>query len=212
MRTVFAHPMGFTGQRVKGGNIALGSREIGMFGQKRQKTTEFNAGVPAALDIFIAACGFEIMVDVKYQRAFHCRNIDQTGVWVERHGLPIVTAEWTRQNPFGLIALGPITRVVFNRTTGFHIDMRRPIDRHIRIGTQQFAGFAIQHIKEAVFRRLHDDLAVFAVNLNIGQHHVLYGRIIPSVTGRGLVVPFLTTGVRVQCNDGGQEEVVTATR
>jgi hypothetical protein len=154
MHGMFAHPMGFAGERVKRRNVTLIGREVGMLGQKRQQTPKLNAGIPAALNIFIATGGFKVVVNIKHQRAFHRRDVNQTGIRVKAHGLPIMAAKRAGQNPLRFIALGKIARVIFYRTAGFHINMRGPIHRHIRIGAQQFARLAVQHIEEAVFSAL----------------------------------------------------------
>ena len=174
-----------------------------MLSQERQQASEFNAGIPTALNIFIATRRFEIMVNIKHQRAFHCRNVNQTGIRVEAHGLPIMAAKRAGQNPLRFIAFREIARVIFHRTTGFHINMAGPVHRHIRIGAQQFTRLAVQHIEETVFRRLHDDFAHLPVNFQIGQHHVLHSRVVPCVTRRCLVVPFLATGIRVERDNRG---------
>ena len=86
------------------------------------------------------------------------RNVDETSARAERHRLPVVSAERTRTNVGALV---PIRRAGhFDGAPGLQVDMRRPVHFDLRIGGEQLAGGAIEHVEESVLRRLHDHLAL----------------------------------------------------
>ena len=102
-----------------------------------------------------------------------------------------------------------ITRVgCLDGATRLEVDMSRPVHRYNIFGRNQLTRGAVDHIEEAVLRRLHNDLAVAAVDLEIGEHHVLHGRVIPGIAGDCLVVPRVLARVGVERNDGRQKQVV----
>ncbi len=98
------------------------------------------------------------------------------------------------------------------RLAGREIHVRGPVYRHILVGAQHLAGPAIQHIEEAVLRRLHQHLAHGAVDLEVGEHDLLRGREIPAVARGLLVVPGQLAGVRVDGQQRAQEQVVATLR
>ena len=129
---------------------------------------------------------------------------------MKRHAVPIPVATRPRdaqERFFDESCIG-----VFDGATGLHVNMRGPVHGGNRVRRQEFAGTAIQHIKEAVFRRLHDDLAQLAINLDIGQDHGRGSGKVPGIARRGLVVPDVVPGRRIERNDGRQEKIVAPTR
>ena len=98
----------------------------------------------------------------------------------------------------------------FNRAAGLHVDMRRPRKRRELFGAQQLSSLRVEDIEEAVLRRLHHDAALAFRIVQVGDHDRLRRRIVPGFAGRCLIVPLVLAGVRVERDDGGQEQVVAA--
>ena len=57
---------------------------------------------------------------------------------------------------------------------------------------------------------MHQRLHGAAVHLQVGQDDVHVGVVVPGLPGRGLVVPAVLAGVRVQRDDGTQKQVVAS--
>ena len=130
-------------------------------------------------------------------------DVDQTLLRIEGHRVPVVRAERGRdlQRRRVLVAHAG----VLDRTAGGRIDTRGPGDRHIGFGRDQLAVRAVQHIEEAVLRRLHQHLTRLAVDCQVGQDDVLGGRVVPALAGRRLIVPDVLASVGLQGQDGGEE-------
>ncbi|MNM94739.1 hypothetical protein D3C81_1071560 [compost metagenome] len=137
------------------------------------------------------------------------RDVHQARVRVVRHRVPIVGTPERRGHQLALAVL-PVARrlIVDDRPPGLHVDAFGPVHRHDVLRRQQLAGSTVQHIEEAVFRRLHQHFARFAVNGQLGQDHVLGGGEVPGVAWRGLVVPGVFAGVGIDRDDRGKEQVV----
>ena len=90
--------------------------------------------------------------------------------------------------------------------------MGGPGHRDVLVRREQLAGHAVEHVEEAVLRRLHQHLARLAVDRQVREHDVLRGGVVPVVAGRGLVVPDVVAGVGVQRDDRRQVQVVAAAR
>jgi hypothetical protein len=69
------------------------------------------------------------------------------------------------------------------------VDALGPRHRDVRLGGDQLAIRAVEDVEEAILRRLHDDLAHHAAEVDLGQHQVLHRGVVPVVTGRSLEVP-----------------------
>src|SRR5690554_7957936 len=74
-------------------------------------------------------------------------------------------------------------------TARSRIQSGRPVDVHIVVAGDELSGGSVDDIEEAVLRRLHQHLTHASVNLYVGQHDVLGGRIVPRLTRCGLEVP-----------------------
>ena len=59
---------------------------------------------------------------------------------------------------------------------------------------------------------MQHDLALAAVDLEVGENDVHVRVVIPGVTGHGLIVPDILSRVRIECDDRAQEEIVTSIR
>ena len=107
-------------------------------------------------------------------------------------------------------SLGVAGPGIFHRPARPRVDVTRPAHRHVGLSRYETAVGTVQHVEEAVLRRLHDDLAQRAVDLDVGEDHVLGSRVVPSFAGRGLVVPNQGAVIRVEGDDGGEVQVVAA--
>src|SRR5262249_54421660 len=104
-------------------------------------------------------------------------------------------------------------RRVHDGTTGFHIDAARPVERDDRLRRKQLACRGVQYIEVAVLRRLHDDVAILAVDLQVRHRDLLNSSVVPRIPLDLLVVPDVLAGLGFQRDDGRQEQVIAlATR
>ena len=137
------------------------------------------------------------------------RDVDQPGARTERHRLPVVAAERTRTDVGALVLV--VRAGNLHGPSGLQVDVRRPVHRHIRIGGQQLAGGAIQHVEEPVLRRLHDHLARATADREVGQHHRLHRGVVPGVARHRLVMPDQLAVVGIDGQDRRQVQVVATT-
>jgi hypothetical protein len=100
----------------------------------------------------------------------------------------------------------------FDGTTRLHVDVRRPRGRDVLVGGEQFARHAIEHVEETVLRRLHQHLARFAFDRQVGKDDVLRRGVVPVLLRRRLVVPLQMAVVGIDREDRRQEQVVAAAR
>src|SRR5215475_13159200 len=94
------------------------------------------------------------------------RQIDQAGLRIERHRVPIVGTEDSRDAVtwfVGLTCLGYLDRPTVRVITG------RPINIHEILGGNELAVRAVDDEKETVLRRVQNDLALLAADLQIGE-------------------------------------------
>jgi hypothetical protein len=140
-------------------------------------------------------------------RHVHRRDVREPGARAVGHRMPVVRAPGAGPLRELLIALRPRLGVL-DRPAGRHVDAFGPVDLRILLGRQQLAGRAIDHVIEAVGRRLHQHLARRAVDLEVGEDDVGRGLVIPLFGGVHLVVPDVFAGVGLQRDDGRQEQVV----
>ena len=138
------------------------------------------------------------------------RDIDQPGVRMVGHGLPVMAAGRGRRTGELAVLITGIGR--FHGTPGAHVDTQSPVHFDEGFGREQFAVGAVDDVEEAVFRRLHEHFAGFAADLQVSQQDVLGGGEVPGVAGCGLVVPGVCAGIRIHGDDGRQEQVVAAAR
>ena len=133
------------------------------------------------------------------------RNVNQTGIGIERHRCPIVSAAAGRINRDRVLI---VIRFGIHDRPAVLADRRRPTHFHERLGGDEFAGDTVQHIEETVLRRLHDHLAHAAVDVEIEQHQLLHVVEIPVVVGNGLVVPLELAGGEVDREDRARVQIV----
>src|SRR5690606_15582102 len=63
-----------------------------------------------------------------------------------------------------------------------------------------------------VLGRMDNDVALLAVEVQIGGHHRADGVVVPGIARRFLVVPDVFAGIGIHGDDGGNEQVVTVVR
>ena len=127
---------------------------------------------------------------------------------MERHRMPAMRAVGTGREARALGAVVRFRRL--DRAARLRIDAGRPRHGGERLRRDELAGRAIDHVEEAVLRRLHQHLAHRAVDAQIGQHDRLRARVVPVVGGRLLEVPDVFTGGRANREDRAQIQVVSA--
>ena len=161
------------------------------------------AGIPAALLEFpvrIAAVDITHVAD---------GQIDEACLGMEAHRGPAVGAVGARadETRFGLeVGIGRLDRA------SVRVVVCGPVDVGDRLGGDEFPRLTVDHEEEAVLRRLHQDLAEPAPDLEVGEHDVLRRGVVPGL-GRGrLVVPDELARVGAQGEDRGEIEVVAAAR
>ena len=110
----------------------------------------------------------------------------------------------------GLAGAAVARHRVFDGPAGLGIKARGPVDGHEGLGRDELAGHAIEHIEHAVLGGLHDDLAIFVGDFDVGQDHVIGGVVIPVIARCGLVVPDVLAGLGLERDDGAEEQIVAA--
>src|SRR4051794_34396862 len=96
---------------------------------------------------------------------------------------------WTGHGDPRLAGLAVARLAVLERTARMRIETGSPVDLGIGLSGDELTRGPIQHIEEAILGSLQDDLAHLAVDAEIGQSHLLHGRVIPALPGCVLEVP-----------------------
>ncbi len=122
-------------------------------------------------------------------------DIHESGTGIERHRRKGVCAGGARPDQHGAVLVTDLRR--FNRPPGVAIDAGGPGHDRERLRADQPAGGAINLIEEAIFIRLHQNFASAALDRQIAEHHILGCIEIPSIPGRGLVVPDVPAGAGI---------------
>src|SRR5579871_2461556 len=187
-------PLDLRGGRVEGDELseALVGRELraraetghGLFGRGR---AVFRLGVDAVL--------------------FAREGIEKPGQGTVAVGHPIGAA----------VDAGPNVDVAFGRRvvagdqlgTAFVIEPLGPGLSYKRLGGEEFAGLAIEHIKEAVAIGPQQQLARPAAKVGIDQDRHLRRVPIVQVMGRELEVPFEFSGIGIEGNDRAGIEIIS---
>src|SRR5277367_5198394 len=81
---------------------------------------------------------------------------------------------------------------------------------HVFLARDELPGDAVQHIEETVFRRMQEDLAIFAANAQVRQDDILSSGEIPGFPRCFLKIPDHLAGFRLDGDDRTQEQVVAA--
>ncbi len=138
------------------------------------------------------------------------RDVHQAGLRAEGHRVPVVGPE-SRRIDDGRNAIRRITDCLIDlRAAGLQVDVGRPVLGRVLVGADQFAGLGIPHIEEALLGRLHQDVAHFAVDHQVGGDQRVGVVVVPLVARHLLVVPPVLAGLGVQRDDRGDEQVVAA--
>ena len=95
------------------------------------------------------------------------RDIDEPRPRVIGHGLPAVRATRSGYDHERLARLVDPRVRILDRSSAVDIDTLGPVDRHIAGSGDQLPGCAVEHIKEAVLRGLHQHPAQPAADLEV---------------------------------------------
>ena len=98
----------------------------------------------------------------------------------------------------------------FNGSSSIRINAGCPARRHKSLAGYELAADPIEDIKEPVLRCLHDDFALRAIDVDVGENHVLGCRVVPGLAGRRLVMPDVFPCIRPQRDNRGEKQVVAA--
>ena len=101
------------------------------------------------------------------------RDVHQAGLRIERHRRPVVRAARARDRS----SPARFRRTLRGLTIGRPVFLSIPLAQFMRRKRRrrnELAGDAIDHVEEAVLVRLHDDLALAAVDRDVGQHQLLH--------------------------------------
>src|SRR5690606_2700764 len=140
---------------------------------------------------------------------FPGRDVDQPGQRTEGVRVPGMAAGSAGPDVEGL---GLVARAggLDRPTAG--IDAERPSDAGEGIAADELAGGGIQHVDETVLGGMDDDVALLAVEVQVGNHHGADGVIVPGIAGRFLVVPDVFASIGVDGHYRCDEQVVTTVR
>ena len=135
-------------------------------------------------------------------------NIDQPIFGIIGHRMPVMRADRAgRTEPHFAGAI--IARLgIFDRSPGLDVKAAGPIDRDIVFRRDQLAIGAVEHEKETVLGRLHQHLARFAANVEIGEHDMLGRGIIPGFARCRLEMPDIFASLGPQRDDRREVEII----
>ena len=130
------------------------------------------------------------------KRNFVDRDINQSGIGVERHGMPVVRARRSGHHRIERQVYGLLHQ---HRSPIFVEFASCPVLVGEGSRRNQLTISSIEHIEEPVFGRLHHHTATRAPlsQRQIGQHDLLCRSVIPAVAGGGLVVPTVFPCIRI---------------
>ena len=140
------------------------------------------------------------------------RHVHQPGVGVIGLRRPSVGTGWYNVEPLaGLAVVG--LRIKDRLPVVLRIKTRRPVDAgHERIRRHDLAGGHFNDIENAVLGRLHHHVLLFTRHQDVGNRERRCTVVIKAFHWRGLVVPLVLAGFRIQRHDGGDKQVVAAIR
>src|SRR5215813_6184081 len=102
----------------------------------------------------------------------------------------------------GLSVLIIVRFWIDNRPSRFLIDALRPRHLRERLRRDERAGYPVEHVVKAVLVGLHDDIALPAVDRQVGEHQLLDAVKVPRIAGYHLVVPLELSGIRLDGENG----------
>ncbi len=135
------------------------------------------------------------------------RDVHHSPARIERHRHPVVRAARSGERRPGFAALTEARLRVLLRPPGLRVQCC-PVHLGIGFGREELTGGAIEDVEEAVLGRLHQHLTRLAVDLQIGEHDLLHGRIVPTLSGGFLEMPDVFARVGTHGNDRSDEQVV----
>ena len=140
-------------------------------------------------------------------RCFERGNVDEIFVRMIGHRVPVVTAKRTRHHNRRRSGFVDPCLWIEDRTPVF-INPFGPSLRDVRLGRNKLARRAVEHIKEPVLGRLHQDLTLLTLDLHIGKDNVLCRGVVPSLTRGCLIMPDIFARIWVQSDNAGEVKVV----
>ncbi len=173
-----------------------------------QPRVPVDAGIPEHVAARVLAGVRELLRQGVDAHRLHRGDVHEAGTRVERHRLPVVGAERRRDDHAGLAVVIRFGRL--DGPAGREVDVACPGDGRVLVRRDELPRLAVEHVEEAVLRRLHQHLARLPVDHEVREDDVLRGRVVPVVRGRDLVVPLEPPGVGIHREDRGQEQVVAA--
>ncbi len=166
-------PGGLLRHRVPGRDVA---RRAGLHGVHVALETAGH-GAPVLRRVEAVVQGLEVRVGMERIDEGRGRDVDEARPRAERHGVPVVRARDARGDERRM--LRPLRLGSLDGTSGREIDVGRPGGDGVLVGREQLAGRPVEHVEEAVLRRLQQHLARAAADLEVGQDHVLGGGVVP---------------------------------
>ena len=141
-----------------------------------------------------------LVVDQADRHALH-RHVDEAGLRIERHRMPVARAIGARDDLARPVAGARDRRL---DRTAVLVVAARPVHLDEVLRGDELAVRAIDHEEEAVLGCVQDDLARLAADLQVGEDHRLRRGEVPVVARRLLVVPDVLAGVGIERNDRGE--------
>ena len=137
------------------------------------------------------------------------RDINQPGLGAEAHRGPAVRADRAGEAKERLAGdLIACLRIDLGRA-GDRIEPGGPVDPlHKRFAREELAGLGIKRVEKSVLWRVHDDMLLGAVQIEIGDDDLLVGIEIPAIFRGFLEMPGICPGIGVHRDDRGGVEAV----
>jgi hypothetical protein len=128
---------------------------------------------------------------------------------IERHRPPVLAAgDGGIDALFRTFLHDVLGHLAPDRSTGFLVDSVRPVDLHERVGRDELAGRALDHVQEPVAVRMHDNLARGSVGGDLGQDPLVDAVVVERIAGRHLEAPNHLAGLGLHGEDRIGVEVV----
>ena len=116
-------------------------------------------------------------------------GVEQTGLRIERGVLPVLGAARRRPVLGRLHVTDAFRDVGLDRSAALRVDLARPVHLLVRLGRNQFAARAVEHVEKAVAVELHEHLAAASLHVQLGEDQLPAPVVVIGVVRRELVVP-----------------------
>ena len=121
-------------------------------------------------------------------------GVEQPGVRVVSGVRPVFGTAHAGPHLDGCTTAQFFAEIRFNRAARGHVHVRRPIDTAERLGGNQFAVGAVDHVEETVTVHLHHHLALDAVHVHVGEDQFPQRIPVEGIIRHKLIVPDDFTG------------------